>query len=97
MHLNCIQTSSYINTTAAADCPKIDSEQLHFLHNTVELDLVGKELLNKQPASQTWAYTDFVFDSIHCKSGSGTFDKYLTSHYKNIKAIHILSTENITF
>jgi hypothetical protein len=27
----------------------------------------------------------------------GTFDKYLTSHYKNIKAIHILSTENITY
>ena len=31
-----------IKTTTAADCPKIDSEQLHFLHNTVELDLVGK-------------------------------------------------------
>ena len=86
-----------IKTTTAADGPKIDNEQLHFLHNTVELDLVGKELLNKQPASQKWAYTDFVFDSIHCKAGSGTFDKYLTSHYKNIKAIHILSTENITF
>ena len=80
-----------------ADGPVISGQELHFVHNTVELDLVGKELLNKQPTSQKWAYTDFIFDSIHCKAGSGTFDKYLTSHYKNIKAIHILSTESITY